>query len=317
MTGENTTEEPQTAHAVMMIRPASFSGNDVTRPSNRFQTARPGGDAGAIGRAAASEFDAVAVKLKATGVAVHPFPGRTTSVLPDEVFPNNWISTHADGTVVLYPLMAWNRRPERRRDIVDKLQQRADGYRIERIVDLSDLERKGHFLEGTGSLVLDRPNRVGYACLSPRTHVAALREFAQRVGYGIVTVDARDRKGHTIYHTNVMMSIGKSFAVVCLSAIGEIEQRYRILRRLEMSGREVIELTLDQLHSFAGNLLELDAPDGGIIALSTRAAASLTDVQREALSRHGKLVAVNVDTIEAHGGGSVRCMLAEIFLPKK
>lgn len=300
-----------------MIRPAAFSANDVTRPSNRFQTARRGGDAEETARAAASEFDALAVKLKSLGVAVHPFPGRKTSVLPDEVFPNNWISTHADGTVVLYPLMAWNRRPERRRDIVDKLQQSAEGFRIERIVDLSELEHKEQFLEGTGSLVLDRVNRVGYACLSPRTHVEALKEFAEKLGYGILTIDARDKNGHAIYHTNVLMSIGKAFAVVCLQAIQEVEQRYRILRRLEMSGREVIELSFEQLHAFAGNLIELEGRDGPVIAVSARAAASLTEAQRKALGRHGQLVAVNVDTIESHGGGSVRCMLAEIFLPRK
>jgi len=300
-----------------MVRPASFSANEVTRPSNRFQSGAPGGNPADVARVAAAEFDALAAKLKLAGVTVHAFAGRTTSSLPDEVFPNNWISTHSDGTVVLYPLMAWNRRPERRRDILDELQQHASGYRIERLIDLSDLEHAGHFLEGTGSLVLDRVNRVGYACLSPRTHVAALKTFASRLGYGIVTVAAHDRHGHAIYHTNVMLSIGERFAVVCLAAIDEIEQRYRILRRLETSGREVIDITLDQLHAFAGNLLELDGTKGRVIALSERAAASLTEAQLATLGRHGKLVTAKVGTIEAYGGGSVRCMLTEIFLPGK
>jgi len=300
-----------------MIRPAAFGANDVTRPSNRFQSAGPGDDPAEVARIAVAEFDALAARLKLAGITVHAFAGRTTSTLPDEVFPNNWISTHADGTVVLYPLMAWNRRPERRRDVVDELQQHASGYRIERLIDLSDLEQRGLFLEGTGSLVLDRVNRVGYACLSPRTHVEALKTFAERLGYGIVTVAARDRNGHAIYHTNVMLSIGERFAVVCLAAIEEIEQRYRILRRLEMSGREVIEITLDQMHAFAGNLLELNGSKGSVIVLSERAAAALSETQRAALGRHGTLVRSRIDTIEARGGGSVRCMLAEIFLPGK
>lgn len=316
-TAEREIAERQTARAVLMIRPAAFGANEVTRPSNRFQSSTPGGDPADVARVAAAEFDALAARLKLAGVTVHAFGGRTTSTLPDEVFPNNWISTHADGTVVFYPLMAWNRRPERRRDVVDELQQRASGYRIDRLIDLSDMEREGHFLEGTGSVVLDRVNRVGYACLSPRTHVDALKVFAKRLGYGIVTVAAHDRDGHAIYHTNVMLSIGERFAVVCLAAIDEIEQRYRILRRLEMSGREVIDITLDQLHAFAGNLLELDGGKGRIIALSERAAASLTEAQLAALRRYGELVTAKIDTIETHGGGSVRCMLAEIFLPGK
>ena len=231
--------EPQTAAAVLMIRPAAFSRNDATRPSNRFQVGEA--DAAKTGPAAVAEFDGLAAMLARHGVDVRVFAGRTTSVLPDEVFPNNWLSTHADGTAVLYPMMAWNRRPERRRDVLDELQQHGDGYRIDRIVDLTALENEGVFLEGTGSLVLDRANRVGYACHSPRTHTRALREFARRLDYDIIVFDAKDRDGFPIYHTNVMLSLGERFAAVCLEAIPAIEQRYRILRRLEKSDRTVIE----------------------------------------------------------------------------
>lgn len=300
-----------------MIRPAAFRRNDVTRPSNRFQTAADDGDAAQTAAAAAAEFEALAAALERHGVEIDVFDGRTGSALPDEIFPNNWISTHADGTVVLYPLMAWNRRPERRRDVIDELQLRGDGFRVERVVDLTALEKRGHFLEGTGSLVLDRPNRVGFACLSPRTHTEALREFARKLEYGIVTFDAVDRDGHPIYHTNVMMSVGTRFAVVCLAAIRDVEQRLRVLRRLEKSEREVVELALDQMHAFAGNLLELQGSSGAVIALSRRAADALDETQRETLGRHGTLVTASVDTIETYGGGSVRCMLAEIFLPRK
>jgi len=317
VTAETPAPEPQTARAVVMIRPAAFGRNDVTRPSNRFQSADPDPDAARTAEAAAAEFDALAAELTQHGVEVHAFPGRATASLPDEVFPNNWISTHGDGTVVLYPLMAWNRRPERRRDVLDELQQRGGGFRIERVIDLTHLEQDNRFLEGTGSVVLDRPNHVGFACLSPRSHPDALREFARRLHYGIVTFEASDRDGHAIYHTNVMLSLGERFAVVCLAAIREVQERYRVLSRLERSNREVIEISLEQLHAFAGNLIELKGAAGGVIALSARAAASLTDAQREALGRHGALAAVPIDTIETFGGGSVRCMLAEVFLPKK
>jgi hypothetical protein len=314
---EKPAPEPQTAAAVLMIRPAAFSRNEVTRPSNRFQSADAGADPEQVTRTAVLEFDHLVTRLRRHGIDVQVFDGRTTTPLPDEVFANNWLTTHADGTVVLYPLMAWNRRPERRRDVIDELQQRADGYRIDQIIDLSSLENENHFLEGTGSLVLDRANRIGYACISPRTHVEALKEFGRRLDYGIVTFDARDRDGHVIYHTNVMMSLGERFAVVCLAAIPDTEDRFRVLKRLETTGREVVELTFDQMHAFAGNLLELKGAAGSIIVLSTRAAKSLTRPQKDTLRRYGKLVTSSLNAIETYGGGSVRCVLAEIFLEKK
>jgi hypothetical protein len=309
--------ERQTASAVLMVRPAAFSRNEVTRPSNRFQSAEAAPDPDQLVKTALLEFDHLVTRLKRNEIDVQVFSGRTTKTLPDEVFPNNWLTTHANGTVVLYPLMAWNRRPERRRDILDELQQRSDGYRIEQIIDLSNLEGAGHFLEGSGSVVLDRANRIGYACLSPRTHVEALKEFARHLDYGIVTFDARDRDGHTIYHTNVMMSLGERFGVVCLDAITETEERFRVLRRLELTGRDVVQITLDQMHSFAANLLELKSPKGNLIVLSTRAAKALTRAQKDVLRRHAKLVTSSLNAIETFGGGSVRCVLAEIFLDKK
>jgi hypothetical protein len=309
--------EPQTASAVLMVRPAAFSRNEVTRPSNRFQSADAVADAEQLVKTALLEFDHLVTRLKRHSIDVQVFDGRTTTQLPDEVFVNNWLTTHANGTIVLYPIMAWNRRPERRRDLIDDLQQRSEGFRIDQIIDLSHLEDAGQFLEGSGSLVLDRANRIGYACLSPRTHVEALKEFARRLDYGVVTFDARDRDGHAIYHTNVMMSLGERFAVVCLEAIVETEERFRVLKRLELTGRAVIEISLEQMHSFAGNLLELKSPNGNIIVLSTRAAKALTRPQKDMLRRHAKLVTSSLNAIETFGGGSARCMLAEIFLEKK
>jgi hypothetical protein len=305
------------ARSVLMIRPSAFARNEVTRPTNAFQSTAPDKHPARTAQAAAKEFDLCAAVLRRNGVDVQVFAGRTTTQLPDEIFPNNWISTHADGTVVLYPLMAWNRRQERRRDILEALQQQAQGFRIDRLVDLTHLEAKNCFLEGTGSLVFDHASRLAYACLSPRTHTQALREFGRSLGYGIITFNGRDAGGHAIYHTNVMMSLGEEFALVCLDSISAVDERFRLLTRLERSGREVIELRLDQLRSFCGNLLQLRAGDERIIVLSRQARAGLDDRQVEALGRHGKLVTVELRTIETYGGGSARCMLAELYLPRK
>jgi hypothetical protein len=317
-TADPATHAPgEAARCVLMVRPAGFARNEVTRPTNHFQPWGADSDPERTAANALREFDACVRALRGRGIEVRVFAGRTTTRLPDEVFPNNWISAHPDGTAVLYPLMAWNRRQERRRDILEQLQQQSDGFRIDRLIDLSHLEARNRFLEGTGSLVLDHANRIAYACLSPRTHVDALREFGRKTGYGVLAVSAVDHEGHAIYHTNVMMSLGEDFALVCLDAIPAVIERFRVLTRLERSGREVIEITQRQLRSFAGNLLQLRGGKQRIIVLSSQARASLDDRQLEALGRHGEIVSVDVGTIEANGGGSVRCMLAEIFLPKK
>jgi hypothetical protein len=305
------------ARAVLMIRPAAFGRNEVTRPTNPFQATTANADPDRIADVAVKEFDAAAATLRRHGIDVQEHAGRTTTRLPDEVFPNNWISTHPDGTVVLYPMMAWNRRQERRRDILEQLQQQAEGFRIDRLIDLSHLEQEGTFLEGTGSLVFDHASRLAFAGLSPRTHTAALRAFGRATDYGIVTFDARDSQGLAIYHTNVMMSVGEAFAVVCLDSIAAVDERLRLLTRLERSGREVIEIRVDQLKSFCGNLLQLRSGDRRLIVLSRQAYAAFDDRQLEALQRHGELVTVNIRTIETNGGGSIRCMLAELFLPRK
>jgi hypothetical protein len=309
---EHPASERQTADAVLMVRPRSFGSNSQTAASNFFQRATP--DAGDVADRARREFDALALALARAGVRVHQLDGHRTAVLPDEVFPNNWLSLHADGTAVLYPLLAANRRGERRREMLDRLGD--DGYRIERIVDLTPLEARGEFLEGTGSLVLDRRRRVAYACRSPRTHDGALAEFARALGYETVAFDAMDRAGRPIYHTNVLMSVGNGFAALCTSSILDREQRRHVRERLETSGREVVELRYDELESFAGNLLELMSGRGPVIALSSAALAALSSATRRALERHGSLVASDIATIERVGGGSVRCMLAEVALPR-
>jgi len=231
------------------------------------------------------------------------------------VFPNNWVSFHADGRVVLYPMEAQNRRTERRMDIIEQID--ADlGYLVSEIVDLSGHEQTGHFLEGTGSMVLDRANHVAYACLSSRTQLDPLGDFAQRMDYEVVAFDAVDRDGFPIYHTNVLMNIGEEVVVVCDEAIARDEQRTAVMQRLRETGHEVISLSYDQLEAFAGNMLEMRSNDGArIVAMSQQAYDSLGQDQIERLQQNGSVVTAAIDTIESSAGGSVRCMLAEIHLP--
>jgi hypothetical protein len=309
---DDATREPQTSPAVLMIRPAHFAANPETAGSNHFQRATGGG--ADVAARAAREFDGLATALAAAGVRVHAFAGKGDDALPDEVFPNNWLSLHADGTAVLYPMEAASRRRERRTDVLDALSAE-HGYRISRVVDLAALEARDAFLEGTGSLVLDRTSRVAYACRSPRTRADALAAFGLELGYDTLSFDAVDARGQPIYHTNVLLSIGTHFAALCTRALGAAD-RQRVLERLEASGHTVVDLTFEQLEAFAGNLLELRGRGAGVIALSKTALRSLRAAQRRALEAHGALVAADVATIETYGGGSVRCMLAEVALPR-
>ena len=306
--------ESQLASTVLMIRPVRFESNPQTAESNRFQ-GKAGVSAAEQNRAALVEFEALAAALRDKGINVLVFDDTDEPHTPDSVFPNNWVSFHADGRVVLYPMEAENRRDERRPDIIESLA--ADhGFGISEVIDLSAHEGQGHFLEGTGSMVLDRVNRVAYACLSSRTQLDALGDFAQQMDYEVVAFDAVDRDGIPVYHTNVLMNIGEALAVICAEAIPRQEQRDAVLQHLEESGRDVILLSYDQLDAFAGNMLELRSTDGKrIVAMSQRALESLDAHQLEALQRNGDVVAVPVDTIEASAGGSVRCMLAEVHLP--
>ncbi len=302
----------QCADAVLMIRPARFGANPETAASNRFQQA--GADAGAAASARV-EFDGLAAALRAAGVTVHVADDTPVPAKPDACFPNNWVSFHADGSVVLYPMMAPSRRAERREEPIAQL--RAAGYRIARTVDLSAWEARGEFLEGTGSLVLDRCHRIAYACRSPRTTPAALADFAARLGYRIVAFDAVGPDGLPAYHTNVLMAIGVGFAVVCADAIPDPAERASVLAGLTDAGHEPIAIGIAAMHDFAGNLLALRSAGGGqVIALSEAAWASLEPVAQAALEGHGRIARAAIPVIERHGGGSVRCMIAEVFLPR-
>ena len=299
-----------------MVRPVSFESNPLTAESNRFQT-RPDASPQEQQAAALREFDGLVDTLRAAGIEVLVVEDTPEPHTPDSIFPNNWISTHADGRVVVYPMEAENRRTERRDDIIELLDERL-GLTVSEVVDLTSHEAAGHYLEGTGSLVLDRVNRVAYACLSSRTHLDALGEFAQRMNYDVVTFDAVDNDGVTIYHTNVLMNVGEELAVICDDAIARPEQRAAVLTRLRDTGHDILKLSYDQLHAFAGNMLELRNQDGErIMAMSQQAYDSLDDKQRAMLSAQATIVSAPIESIEASAGGSVRCMLAEIHLPLK
>jgi hypothetical protein len=265
--------------------------------------------------AAADEFERLAQALRNAGINVITVDDTQEPHTPDAIFPNNWVSFHADGSVVLYPMEAPNRRTERRLDVIHHLADN-HGFKVSDIIDLSHHEGIGQYLEGTGSLVLDRSNRIAYACLSSRTHLASLDDFAQRMGYEALAFDAVDRNGAAIYHTNVLMNVGENLAVICTEAISRKDQRDTVVHRLKDSGHEIIDISFDQMDSFAGNMLELRSNSGEhVIAMSRRAHNVLTATQLDALSNYAHIVSTPIDSIEDSSGGSVRCMLAEIHLP--
>jgi hypothetical protein len=235
---------------------------------------------------------------------------------PDSIFPNNWISTHADGTVVLYPMHAQNRRDERRADIVENGLRDA-GFAVHRVVDLSPFEREGRFLEGTGSLILDRVNRVAYACLSPRTDAGLVAEFGRRMGYRPETFTAVGADDHEVYHTNVIMSVGEGISVFCAEMVPDRARAEAIVRTLRETGHEVVLISRDQVQRFAGNVLELEGKNGGkVMAMSAEADAALDAKQRAAIERKARIVSAPIANIELCAGGSVRCMIAELHLPR-
>ena len=306
--------ESQLASAVLMIRPTRFESNPCTAASNRFQGRNPSPPA-AQQQAAAREFEQLAEALRNAGVRVIVIDDTPEPHTPDAIFPNNWVSFHANGTVVLYPMEAPNRRTERRRDVIEAL-ARESGYQVSEIVDLSHHEQDGYYLEGTGSLVLDRVNHIAYACRASRTHEVPLEAFSERMNYSICAFDAFDRNGDPIYHTNVMMMIGEEIAVICDESITDEKQRTMVLESLENSGHTVISLTFDQMDSFAGNMLELRSSAGeSVIAMSQQAHDALGPDQVDMLTAKSRIVSAPIENIESSAGGSVRCMLAEIHLP--
>ena len=305
--------EPQTASTVLLVRPAAFGFNAEAAKSNVFAHASPDSD---VHRKALAEFDGLARRLNAAGVEVIIAGDSLEPEKPDAVFPNNWFSTHCDGTMALYPMASTARRLERRPDEFRKLMGQA-GFEVRHVEDLSLHEEQGRFLEGTGSLVLDRPRRRAFASLGPRTSLEVIAEFDRRLGYSTFLFDARDPGGRPIYHTNVLMSLGTGFAVLCPEAVAP-EHRDALIAEVEQSGRTIIAMTFAQLRRFGCNLIELLSGTGEpVIPLSTTAIKGLRPDQLRMLEGFGELVSADIPTIEAVGGGSVRCMIAEVHLPRR
>jgi hypothetical protein len=312
----------QSASSVILIRPTGFGYDPETADSNAFQQRSSGPE---VQRQAAVEFDALLEALRQSGVGTTVLEP-VAPAAPNAVFPNNWFSTHEDGTVVLYPMLTPSRRVERDPDIVGTLSR--EGFRVRQVIDHTAWEQQGRMLEGTGSLVLDRVHNMAFACTSPRTHEQALRDWCEEHGYMAVPFTATmdgSLAGQPVYHTNVVMSIGSRFAVVCFEAMPYPGERAEVARDLERSGRLVVPITLEQMHRYVGNMLELRSQpasstafeERAVIFLSRTAFEALLPDQRQALQRHAQLVPVPIPTIEAVGGGSIRCMLAENFLGRR
>ena len=309
----------QTTNSILMIRPINFRMNEQTAVNNYYQKVLDNLLPESVNTNAQLEFDNYVKKLKSHGIQVIVISDIEGSDTPDSIFPNNWISFHESGTVGIYPMFAENRRFERREDILDKLEEK--GFVIKNSIDYSDAENDGIFLEGTGSLLLDRVNRKAYCALSPRADEDLFIEFCEDFEYTPIVFSSYQTvndKREAIYHTNVMMCLAETFAVICLDSIDDKKERKNVLKHLKEDGKKIIEISESQVNNFAGNMLEVKgANDRRYLVMSSSAYKSLTKKQIAQLEEHVTILSANLDTIEACGGGSARCMMAEIFLPRE
>jgi hypothetical protein len=307
---------------ILMIRPVHFKFNEQTASNNYYQHVDKHLSEEQGQAKAQKEFDDFVQKLREKDIRVIVIEDTPETDTPDSIFPNNWVSFHSEGTVIFYPMFAENRRLERRDDILEILKQ-SGNFRITRKVDLSGYENEGRFLEGTGSMVLDRTSRVAYAALSERTDHGLFRDFCDTYGYRPVAFTAYQSVGNQrlpIYHTNVMMAVGEDFAVICAECIDDETERMEVISALEDTGKEVILISEEQVRKFAGNMLEVrssKSPGKRYLIMSQSAYDCLTEIQRAALSSHCEIIYSPLDTIEELGGGSARCMMAEVFLPPR
>lgn len=310
--------ELQTTNSILMIRPVAFRMNEQTAVNNYYQKVLENVSPANVNAKAQAEFDALVQKLRLVGVNVIVVDDTLNPDTPDSIFPNNWISFHENGDVVLYPMFAQNRRPERREDILDLLED--EGFVINEIMDYTSAEEDGFYLEGTGSLLLDRENGKAYCALSPRADEELFIEFCEDFEFSPILFEAfqtvnGERK--LIYHTNVMMCLGETFAVICADCIDDKKERKMVLDSLRGDDKEIILITEAQVNNFAGNMLEVKGfDDRRYLVMSKSAHQSLTKKQIAQIEEHTTILSSSLDTIEACGGGSARCMLAEIFLPK-
>ncbi|MCF6347082.1 MAG: arginine deiminase-related protein [Flavobacteriaceae bacterium] len=308
----------QITNTILMIRPVNFRMNEQTAVNNYYQKVLKNILPETVNIKAQQEFDTFVEKLRAVGINVIIAQDTIESDTPDSIFPNNWISFHERGDVVLYPMFAENRRLERSEDILDLIE--SEGFVIQNIVDYTTAENENLFLEGTGSLLLDRQNRKAYCALSPRADEELLIEFCEDFEYTPVVFTANqtvDGERLAIYHTNVMMCLAEEFSVICLDSIDDKSERKNVLKHLKKDGKEVIAITEEQVTNFAGNMLQVQNNDGKkYMIMSNAAHQSLTKKQIETIEKYCEILSSSLDTIEACGGGSARCMMAEVFLSK-
>jgi hypothetical protein len=302
----------QCANTILMVRPACFGFNRQTAITNAFQQLPQTIPTAAMQEKALQEFDSMVAQLQQHNINVLVVNDTQEPVKPDAVFPNNWLGTTHSGIITLFPMQAVNRRAEKRDDILVALTKK---YTVTDVLDWSEFEADGFYLEGTGSMVMDHDNKIIYACLCDRTHKSLLQKYAHYHHYRVMAFTATDESGFPIYHTNVMLSVGQGFAVLAEAAIKNEFERVAVTQLLLATGHIVIPLSTDQLKSFAGNILQVHNTKGeSIIVLSKQALQSLTQEQVKKLQQFGKLLPISIPTIEAVGGGGVRCMMAEIFL---
>jgi hypothetical protein len=308
-------DRQQTTSHILMVRPAHFAFNEETAANNAFQSRDGALSAEAMRKQAMLEFDEMVRRLREAGVDVIVVKDSSRPIKPDAVFPNNWITFHQEGFIVTYPMFAPTRRRERRRTVIDQVV--AAGFTSEKRVNLEFNERLNRFLEGTGSIIFDHRNKLAYACISPRTDADLLNELCQRIGYQPVVFRAVDGNGQDIYHTNVMMALGETFVVICLDTVKDARERAMLLETFEKTGKQVVDISLDQMNRFAGNMLQVRNDKGQtILVMSEQAYRSLNQAQVATLEKHTRLLFSPLTTIETYGGGSARCMMAEVFLPK-
>ena len=294
---------------ILMVRPFQFYFNQQTAANNFFQSNINIENANEL---AIAEFDAMVEKLRAHQIKVNVVQDTKDPSTPDSIFPNNWVSTHTNGTLCLYPMYAENRRAERKSSVIEFLQS---NYKIENTLDLTDLEKEGIFLEGTGSMVLDHQNKLAYGCLSERLDKNAFNEWCDKMQFKAIAFKAVDDKAQPIYHTNVMMCMANQFVVICSDSIPNEQERQMLLDSFAQTNKEVIEISQDQLNHFAGNMLQVfDITEKPHLIMSEQAYKSLHTAQLKSLEKYNPLLPISIPTIEALGGGSTRCMMAEIYL---
>jgi len=301
----------QTTSHILMIRPVNFAFNRETAVTNAFQVESNDSE---VQQKAIREFDSFVDKLRSKRIDVIVINDTPEPYTPDSIFPNNWISFHNNGDVVLYPMFAENRRLERKPNVIAEIKSK---FSVSNTIDLSNYEEQHRYLEGTGSIVLDREKRLAYACVSPRTDENLFTLFCEKMNYEPVMFHAVDAKGGAIYHTNVMMCVGDKFVVICLDSIIKASEKKKVTDKILDSGKELINITLEQMNCFAGNMLQVNDRDGKkYLVMSTQAYESLTREQVNKLQGYNEIIHSPLDTIEKNGGGSARCMMAEVHLPQ-